>query len=365
MRSRRAQAYAGIALGSLGLGTILWALRRKDPPAAEGFGSPADRARLPPSDSAGAPAPNGAEGGSAALDRNIVLLLDRTVPGTLQSFDLLREWVIKDGAAVAGTARIYQQRYAAWLGEQVQQGLISQGRAKEASGILDGLGLASTVVSAAATAVGSAVSSFAGIPGVGAIIQGLYNIVKIFGEAAAEAARQGKSLFSPSRITVAGAPIFSGWKDSSYYCWDVPVWSFTSPMWLSLFRASGASPAFEPLWQSFLALATTLPFGPRVARVELQNDGSYFYKFNIRGNGDLSAEAESRREIRGFQVWNPADISPSGPRGFDPANPLAWKRPGMKASVFDPVPASFSEPPGSLPAGAPPPGGPPPGAPPP
>lgn len=335
MAARRAQAIAGAALGSMGLGAILWALLRKDEPtgASVGGGPPPSAAPAAPPQ----PAPRPAD--TAELDRNIVLLLDRTLPGTVKSYDLLRTWILRDPAAVATSARRYQAAYESWLNDQVRLGLLQADRAKQSKDILDGLGLATPLVGAAATAVGSLVSATASIPGIGSIIQGLYQIAKQFVDAAAAAAKEGKSLFAGGAVA-GGPPVFTGYKDGGYYCWDIPVWSFTAPMWIYEFNLAStpaARSAWAPVFEAFERLATERPFGPPVTRVRVENGGSYAYEFNIRGTGDVSPAAAARSEVRSFEVWNPADITPTGPRGFDPANPWAWKRPGLKASVFDAV----------------------------
>lgn len=337
MANRRAQALAGAALGSMGLGAIVWALLREDEPQSESS----------PSAPAGSPPLDQRPGDSAALDRNIVLLLDRTLPGTIKSYDLLREWVIKDSAGVALTARRYQAAYASWLTEQVESGRLDAARAQQARDILNGLGLAAPIVGAAAQVVGTAVNAAASVPGIGSVITGVYKILQMFVEAAANSARAGKNLFS-APLLQASQPIFTGYKDGNYYCWDIPVWSFTAPMWVYQFKAAStaaAQQAWAPVFAAFERLATERPFGLSVGRAMIENGGSYSYSFNIRGTNDLSAAAVARQEVRTFEVWNPADISPTGPRGFDPANPWAWKVPGARASIYDQ----------GLPPGAPPP----------
>jgi len=67
----------------------------------------------------------------------------------------------------------------------------------------------------------------------------------------------------------------------------------------------------------------------------VQPDGSFFYTFNKSGNGDLSSAARDLRQVFGLEVWNPADITPTGPRGFNPLAPRAWIAAGQKSNVLD------------------------------
>ena len=331
MSSQRTQLVGGIVLGSIGMGLAIYgATRSRSPQQNDDMpgGQPAHP--VVPAE----PLPSAAQ--TEAFDRDLVSILDRSLPGSAASYDLLRYWLQRDSGAVAETSRRYQGAYSQWLAEQARLGRIAADRAAAARDILNGLNISGQLTSAGAQLVGAGVNAVAGIPGVGAVIKGVYDIVQQFVEAAAAAAKEGKGLFDPGVVS-GGEPIFSGFKDGNFYFWDIPVWSFTAPMWVTEFKLAGGGAAPPAMFAAFLTLATRRPFGLPVARVRIESSGGYFYQFNLKGDGDVSDAAIQRREVRGFEVWNPDDITPLGPRGFDPAHPWAWKRPGARSSVFDPV----------------------------
>lgn len=130
--------------------------------------------------------------------------------------------------------------------------------------------------------------------------------------------------------------IFTGWKARSYFFKDVPVFG---PAWDKLRSeleplSTRGNPA--PL-NALESLALTFPFGPPVEEVQVSDTGDYFYLFNPTNPGDLSATARAEKKVFGMVVFSPADITERGPRGFDPAKPLAWKVPGERASIYDRV----------------------------
>lgn len=334
MAAQRGQRVAGLVIGSLGLGVlIVAATRRRDTvaaPSAAPTEHPAPSILAAEAPRSSSPSP------IEQLDRDIVRILDRSLPGSAASYDLLRQWLPRDPVGVAETARLYQRAYAAWLSEQVRLGRIEASRAQDAQRILGGLNIAGQLTAAAAQVGGAALNAAAGVPGIGAVIKGVYDIVQQFVQAAAAAAAAGKGLFD-SGVVPGGEPIFTGFKDGAYYFWDIPVWSFTAPMWITEFKLAGGGSAPPAVFAAFERLATSKPFGLPVPRVRIENSGGYSYEFNIKGDGDVSPAAVGRREVRSFEVWNPADITPTGPRGFDPANPWDWKVPGARSSVFDPI----------------------------
>lgn len=157
----------------------------------------------------------------------------------------------------------------------------------------------------------------------------------------AEAKNSGKSLFASNWIA-GGEPVFTGYRAGCFFFQDVPVLSLAGPIWAAQFAAT-ADAVRKGQIASLVLLCGARPFGyDPVQEVTIQLDGALSYQFNRRGNNDLSPAAIARQEVSGFDVWNPADITPTGPRGFDPANPWSWKVPGKKMSVFD-LPAIASK----------------------
>jgi hypothetical protein len=75
-----------------------------------------------------------------------------------------------------------------------------------------------------------------------------------------------------------------------------------------------------------------------VAEVQVTSGGLYSYRFNWHGNVDLGEYAQERGEIYWVEVWNPADITPAGPRGFDVTNPRAWYQPAKEEALAVRVP---------------------------
>lgn len=137
---------------------------------------------------------------------------------------------------------------------------------------------------------------------------------------------------------------FTGWRADSYWYHDIPIYG------------PEAERMLEPLPHSFLGdkgqslaglkrLIAAFPSGPGWP-VEISiyatgaNDDPYFdytYLFNPYRPGDLSQTERDLEHVKGLQVYSPDDITPTGPRGFDPQQPRAWKVPGERRAKLDQV----------------------------
>lgn len=288
-----------------------------------------------PGPGGGVPAPSTLDATTAAFDRQLVQVLDQTLPGTAKSYDLLRYWVIQDRPQVERSLAAYRRAMTAWLQDKLRAGAIEADKARKAQEVIAGYDLAGDAVNTAAPVIDGIVQAAAGVPGVGSVIKGVFQVAQLFQAVAVEAAREGRPFISGPTVA-SGVPTFSGYRDRQFYYWDVPVWSLTAPMWVSTFKAaSGGAPAWVPQLAGFEALATARPFGYPVDLVAVQSDGAYTYQFNLTGNSDVSEPARQRGEVRQFDVWNPLDVTPTGPRGFNPADPWGWKQPGMKKNKLD------------------------------
>lgn len=284
-----------------------------------------------------APANPGLDAQSMAdFDRGIVAGLESTLSGTLESYDFLRAWVLKKPEEVAASQKAWLNTYAGYTTQLQAEGVINAERAKAAQDILGGLSTASLAEKAGVSALNTVLGVVGSVPGIGSAINGVFQIVSEFVKAAAEAAAAGKSMYGGIIKTAEAQPLYFGYLNGSFYFWDVPVWSFTVPMWITEFHlASGPSPAWALTLQAFKNLAMTSPLGYPTAWVRIELDGTYTYRFNVSGNGDISDAASSRAEVKQFSVWNPLDVTAKGPRGFDPANPWSWQAPGLAMSRFD------------------------------
>ena len=352
-RVRASGAVAGFVALS-GLSTVAVAILLRPRRAIASEASPAPGGTLPPQPVArseaiasDAPAAAPVEADRAAVtaefDRGIVAGLDGTLHGTLESYDFLRSWTLARPAEVVQSLKRYQAAYSDWLDARAAAGKLSQKQAQDAKAILLGLDTANKIEGGVVMALDitnkvldAAGDAVAAIPAIGSVIKGVYQVVQMFIKAAAEAASEGRSLFgTPARA--GGEPTFSGYRDGNFYFQDLPVWSFTSPMWITEFTIAGGSQAWQPMIQGFKLLAMGQPLGYplTIAPVTIENDGSFSYRFNLVRPGDLGDEAIARQEVRGVTVWNPADITATGPRGFDPLDPWSWKQPGMKLSRLD------------------------------
>ena len=280
---------------------------------------------------------------TAEFDRGIVAGLDGTLHGTLESYDFLRSWTLARPAEVVQSLKRYQASYSDWLDARAAAGRLSQKQAQDAKAILLGLDTANKIEGGVVMALDitnkvldAAGDAVAAIPAIGSVVKGVYQIVQMFVQAAAQAKDEGHDLYG-TYITLGGHPLFSGFRDGNFFFQDLPVWAFTVPMWITEFTIAGGSQAWQPMIQGFKLLCMGQPLGYplTIAPVTIENDGSFSYRFNLVRPGDLGDEAIARQEVRGVTVWNPADITATGPRGFDPLDPWSWKQPGMKLSRLD------------------------------
>lgn len=167
------------------------------------------------------------------------------------------------------------------------------------------------------------------VPYVGEIIYGVYQVARPFAVAKAEADSRGESLFS-SNWKPGGTPLFTGWTadpinqdQGDYFLQDVPVLSFASPIMVYPFILY--SDGYTPSMQCLLRLTDVFPYGPPVSNVLIRDSGQFSYKFNPWQPGNISDEESAAQHVFWLDVWNPLDISPTGPRGFDRNNPRAWR----------------------------------------
>lgn len=132
----------------------------------------------------------------------------------------------------------------------------------------------------------------------------------------------------------------TGWAGDTYWYHDVPIY------------APQALEMLEPLphpWlgdnsQSFDGLRRLIayfPLGPSwPVTIKVFGTGGadsyyeYSYLFNPTNPGDLSEAAKALNRVYGMTVYQPEDITPTGPRGFDPQSPLAWRVPGERRSRY-------------------------------
>lgn len=171
----------------------------------------------------------------------------------------------------------------------------------------------------------SAFKGINAIPIVGQVIYGLWSIGKSFADAWVSATMNGDQLFA-SNWKPAGQPIFTGWvADGSigdYFLRDIPVFSLSANS--EIVPYIKYSTIYELPMMALSRLTEVFPYGAPVPKVEIKDTGEMYYSFNTDGNNDLSDSAVASGKVYGVSVWNPLDISPTGPRGFDPKNPRAW-----------------------------------------
>lgn len=128
---------------------------------------------------------------------------------------------------------------------------------------------------------------------------------------------------------------FTGWRDDSYWYHDIPIFAPVASKMLDGMPHPYLGDDSQS-YKGLLALIEHFPTGPAVPVVSVRGQGgadSYFefeYSFNFTAPGDVSKESRDRGEVRTMTVWEPADVTPTGPRGFDPADPWGWKQPGER-----------------------------------
>lgn len=142
-------------------------------------------------------------------------------------------------------------------------------------------------------------------------------------------------------IAEVGGRDFTGWRAGSYFYHDVPIYGPKAELMLNALPHEYLGDKGKSL-EALRKLIERWPVGPdwpvEISVFATGNDDTYFdyfYLFNPGQPGNLSQTARSRHEVFGMNVYSTADITPTGPRGFDPAQPLAWKIPGQRASKYD------------------------------
>ena len=177
------------------------------------------------------------------------------------------------------------------------------------------------VAAAATSAVGALLSK---VPTIGPILAIFAQLLAAMFKAG------GYGAFIPRTDT----GLFTGWRDDCYYFREVPIYGPAIDQLrdkIAPLVVKGAEAQLDAL----VTLCKALPNGPEVPEVSIYDTGDFEYRFNFDSPGDLSDAAKAAEKIRRMQVYSPADITPKGPRGFDPQNPWAWKVPGERASVYD------------------------------
>ena len=237
---------------------------------------------------------------------------------------LAQQWAQKDPVAFNRSIELYKTAYGVWLAERKAASAQNATWTTESQKILTQVGK-----------VDPAFDSVAKVPIVGQVVAGIYQIIRRFAVANAEAKRDGyDTAFFRANIRAGGLPEFTGYRDGVFWLRDMPVSAWGYQAWDKELGEWGKGIG-ESYLAALQALAVYLPIGYQVPMVTVQPDGSFFYTFNKSGNGDLSSAARDLRQVFGLEVWNPADITPTGPRGFNPLAPRAWIAVGQKSNVLD------------------------------
>lgn len=239
------------------------------------------------------------------------------LPGVKESVQVMADWIERDPAAVAQVVARFRSTSERFGAAASQAASAAAARFAQAKGILDGLQTADTAMQVVSK-----------IPLIGQIVAGIYQVARPFVAAAADAKAAGNDLFA-ANWSPAGKQLFTGWigdgsgnpGSGDYYIQDVPILSFGSPIMVVPFLEYSIE--YLPIMNAFVRLTISRPLAIDAMQVTIDADG-YYYAFNANGNNDLSAEAVSRQEVYAMTVWNPADISRTGPRGFDRKNPRGW-----------------------------------------
>lgn len=169
---------------------------------------------------------------------------------------------------------------------------------------------------------------------VGAVLAAIPTIGQILALAAQLFALMFKQAGYGAFIPRTDTGLFTGWKEDCYFFREVPIYGPAIEQLKDKIEPIAIRGDNRQL-DAFVTLCQAFPQGPPVAVVSVSDVGDYEYRFNVTKPGDLSEEAKAAEQIRWMQVYSPADITPRGPRGFDPANPWGWKVPGERASAYD------------------------------
>jgi len=188
--------------------------------------------------------------------------------------------------------------------------------------------------------VGAAASSV-----VGAVAASIPTIGPIIAAAAALFAIMFKSLGYGAYFPTVAIGLRTGFYNGCYIFREVPIFGPAIDRLIETIKPISLAGDPRQL-DSFVRLCKAYPQGPPVASVDVLDQGDYQYKFNLTRPDDLSEAARAAGQVRSMQVYSPVDITPSGPRGFDPQNPWSWKVQGERLSKFDvpPVRADPSNP---------------------
>lgn len=293
-----------------------------------------------PSDGEGPPATLPAAGGAASTssedikDLSILVVLEQVAPGSTRSVQFLRDWLVAEPELTRRVISRYQAVVQDYLQNMAEQlGMSAEWRAQAAK-VLGGI-----------KAADQAFNAIGQIPFIGQVIEGVYQIVRMFVEGEAVAETQGRHITDP-HITL-GVPVFFGWMaddpskvpveaatlqrsptspqyyQGTYWAMNLPVMSFTAPVQCAQYLAQTGA-VYPAALVKLNELCQARPFGIEVPSVEITQTGQYSYKFNVDGSNDLSPAADAEKHIYWVDVWDPEDITRRGPRGFDPANPKAW-----------------------------------------
>lgn len=304
-------------LGVVGIGLALAGRKSSGPPF-----------RLPEETGGGGPSgPTGTDADREQVIRVALEGVSAQLPGVKESVELLASSYLENPAATVAVLRRFKAQSELFSAAQQKRAATIVARLNKAREVLRGLAVADNVFEQ----VGK-------IPVVGQIIAGIYQIARPFAEAAAEAKAQGNELFD-SNWRPGGAPLATGWAGNGsteagsgdYLLQDVPVLSFAVPIMVPPFLEY--SEKYAPQMLAFWRLALGRPFGLPVPSVEVTATGQYVYRFNVSGNNDVSQAAIDAGQVFGPTVWNPADISATGPRGFRADQPRAWFGPAREEAL--------------------------------
>lgn len=243
--------------------------------------------------------------------------IDLANPGVKESIARLRLAILEQPEKTQATVRRFAATAKAFQGEIDRRRLIELENAEKARTTLAGIETADAVF-----------SEVKKIPYVGEIINGVYQVARPFAVAKAKADANGDDLFS-SNWKAGGEPNFTGWQSSitgesgDYFLKSVPILSFAAPIMVYPFISYSES--YTPPMQCLLRLTKIYPFGPPVGKVSITDSGQFNYQFNPWVVGDISQAEIDAQHVFSVDVWNPLDISPTGPRNFDRKNPRAWR----------------------------------------
>lgn len=169
---------------------------------------------------------------------------------------------------------------------------------------------------------------------IGALAVSIPTIGPIIAAAAALFAAMFKAAGYGAYFPTVSVGLATGYYRGSYFFKEVPIYGPAIDELVDKIRPISLVGDARQL-DAFVALCKAFPEGPPVESVDVLDQGDYQYRFNLTNPGDLSEAARAAEQVRWMQVYDPADITPTGPRGFDPKDPWGWKVPGERKSRFD------------------------------